>query len=286
MEQIEKTEEKIEKETNEEEKVKEEKVKEEKVEVAKEPDRFSMRLEKGFLEHFLKPASTITDEGGLTVDENGILIRVIDPANVCMVSVSLKHEGIEEYSSGKGKIGLPVERMLKLLGSAKKDDEILVEYLPERNRIRMAFGNLRYDVALLSLDTINKEPKVPKIELPVKTTMDGKEFRRVVMSANKISDCITFKANADGIIIESTGETSDMSFRMEKEDMIDFSISSDAREVKSSFSLDYMDDISKIMAERGEITMRFGTDYPCMLVGTFADGHGTVEYLLAPRIEE
>jgi len=286
MERIEKTEEKIEKETNEEEKVEEEKVEEENVKEEKEPDRFSMRIEKGFLEHFLKPVSTITDEGGLTVDENGITMRVVDPANVCMVSVSLKNEGIEEYSYGKGKIGLPVERMLKLLGSAKKDDEILVEYLPERNRIRMAFGNLRYDVALLDLDGIKKEPKMPKIEVPVKTMMEGKEFRRVVMSANKISDCITFKANADGIIIESEGETSDMLFEMEKEDMIDFSISSDAREVKSSFSLDYMEDLSKIMAESDEITMRFGADYPCMLVGTFADGHGTVEYLLAPRIED
>jgi len=281
MEQMEKTEEKIEKETNEEEKVEEEKVEEE-----KELNHFRMRLEKGVLEHFLKPVSTITDEGALRIDENGIMMRVVDPANVCMVTVSLKNEGIEEYLSGKGKIGLPVERLLKLLGSATKDDEILVKYLPERNRIRMAFKNLRYDVALLDLDAMRKEPKAPKIEVPVKATMDSKEFRRVVMSANKISDRITFKANADGITIESTGETSDMSFRMEKEDIIDFSISPDAREVKSSFSLDYMDGISKAMSDSGNITMRFGKDYPCIVAGTFADGYGTVEYLLAPRIDD
>ena len=215
-----------------------------------------------------------------------MLMRVVDPANVCMVSVLLKNEVIEQYSSGSGKIGLPVERLLKLIGSAGKGDTILVEYLAEKNRLQMTFGNLRYGVALLNLNVIKKDPKVPKIELPVEIVLDGKEFRRVVMSANKVSDYITFKANADGVTIESEGETAGMSFEMEKEEMKEFSISSNAREVESSFSLDYMDDISKVMSDKGEIKMRFGTDYPCILSGTFADGYGTVEYLLAPRVED
>jgi hypothetical protein len=68
--------------------------------------------------------------------------------------------------------------------------------------------------------------------------------------------------------------------------MEEFSISSDSREVKSTFSLDYMDDMSKVISDKGKVTLRFGMDYPCMITGMFADGYGIVEYLLAPRVED
>ena len=254
--------------------------------VEKELDHFKIRIKKDYFEYFLKSVLALTDEGALNINEDGIAAQVVDPANVCMVLVSLKSNGIEEYSSGEGKIGLPFGRISKLLEGIKKDEDILIEYLSAKNKMRIAFENLRYDTALLSLDTIRKDPKIPEIKLPVKITLDSNDFRQVITSAKKINDKITFKANIDGVIIESAGISSDMSFRMEKEDMIDFAISSGIEEEKSSFSLDYLDDISKVMTKSDNISIEFGTNYPCRIEGAFASGYGAVEYLLAPIIED
>ena len=254
--------------------------------IEKEPDQFKMNIKKDYFEYFLKSVLALADEGILNTNEDGIATQIVDPANVCMALVSLKNGGIEEYSFKESKIALPFGRISKLLDGAKKDDGILIEYLPAKNKMRIAFENIRYDTALLSLDAIRKDPKIPEIKLPIKVTLNSNNFRHVITSAKKINDKITFKANIDGIIIESTGISSDMSFRMDKEDMIDFDISSDAKEVKSSFSLDYLENISKVMTKSDNTSIWFGINHPCRIMGTFANGYGTVEYLLAPIIED
>jgi len=249
-------------------------------------DHFKMNIKKDFLDTFLKSVLALIDEGALYINEDGIATQAIDIANVCMALVSLNSGGIEEYSSEEGRIGLPFGRISKLLSSMKKDENVLIEYLPAKNKMRIVSENLRYDTALLSLDAIKKDLKPPEIELPVRITLNSNDFRHAITSAKKISDKITFKANIDGVIIESTGVSSDMSFEMEKDDMVDFDISSDAKEVKSSFSLDYLENISKVMTKSDNTSIWFGINHPCRIMGTFANGYGTVEYLLAPMIED
>ena len=141
-------------------------------------------------------------------------------------------------------------------------------------------------MSVISLDVVRKDPKVPTLELPVKMVMDSKEFRRTIASAEKISDYVKFSGDDDlGVLIESTSDVADMSSKILKDDMTEFDTTSKKKET-SSFSLDYMGDISKVMADKGEVEMWYGTDYPCRVEATFADGYGTIKYLLAPRVED
>ena len=256
---------------------------EEKEEIA--PTRFRLMAKKGIIEDLLKPVVTLSEEAKMEVDADGINIRVVDAANVCMVSISLKKEGNDEYSSDEGTIGLPVKEILRLINNVGKTDDLSLEYLPKMNRIRMTSGRLQYGLGVISLNIIKKAPKVPMIDVPVKMIMDGKEFRRVVASAEKISDYIQFSGDGLGVTIESISDTTDMSSRIQKEDMIEFYTTSEKIE-SSSFSLDYMGNISKVMADKGNVEMWIGTDYPCRVEATFADGNGTIKYLLAPRVED
>ena len=249
------------------------------------PSRFRLMAKKGIIEDLLKPVAALSEEAKMEVNADGIDIRVVDAANVCMVSISLKKEGADEYSSDAGTIGLPVKEILRLINNVGKTDDLSLEYLPEMNRIRMTSGRLQYGLGVISLNIIKKAPKVPMIDVPVKMIMDGKEFRRVVASAEKISDYIQFSGDGLGVTIESISDTTDMSSRIQKEDMIEFYTTSEKIE-SSSFSLDYMGNISKVMADKGNVEMWIGTDYPCRVEATFADGNGTIKYLLAPRVED
>ncbi|MDD1659504.1 MAG: DNA polymerase sliding clamp, partial [Methanomicrobiales archaeon] len=51
------------------------------------------------------------------------------------------------------------------------------------------------------------------------------------------------------------------------------------------FSLDYLKDLGKVMGRAKEVQVALGIDHPVKFSFTFADGKGSVDYLLAPRIE-
>ena len=257
----------------------------------KAPTQFSMTVDGGTLEDMLKSVAFLSDDARVNIDENGINITVVDVANVCMVSVTLKKEGTAMYSSvfddklDKGAIGVNIKELLRFLSGAGKNDNVLVEYKPETNRIQMAFGNLRYDVALLRLNVIKKSPKVPMVELPIKMVLEGKEFRHIVASAEKISDYIGFKTNNLGITAYSESNTTDMSFNILTSDMLESEIdSANKKGVNAVYAIDYMTPISKVMTNKTEMTMKFGDDYPCSIETTFDYGRGEIKYLLAPRI--
>ena len=257
----------------------------------KAPTQFSMTIDKGTLEDLLKPVAFLSDDARVNIDENGVSITVVDTANVCMVSATLKKEGTAMWSSvfadelDEGAIGFDVKEILRFIGSADKESDVLVEYLPGMSRIRVGLGNLRYDLALMSLDVIKKSPKAPEIDLPVRMVLEGKEFRHIVASAEKIGDYIGFRASDLGVTAYSKSETTDMSLNMLKSDMAEYGIdSAEKKDINATYAIEYMTPISKVMANKTEMTMKFGDDYPCSIETTFDYGKGDIKYLLAPRI--
>ena len=53
--------------------------------------------------------------------------------------------------------------------------------------------------------------------------------------------------------------------------------------VRSLFSLDYLDDMTGPMA--GDVTVRVGDEFPVKMHWSYAEGHGEVTMMLAPRIQ-
>jgi proliferating cell nuclear antigen len=49
------------------------------------------------------------------------------------------------------------------------------------------------------------------------------------------------------------------------------------------FSLDYLDDMTGPMA--GDVTVRLGDEFPAKMHWEYAEGHGEVTMMLAPRIQ-
>ena len=244
---------------------------------------FKAEIDVGIIENAVRAASILVDEAKMNINEEGMQIRAVDLANVCMVSVSLKAPAFDYYDASPLALGLNLTRTADLLKSAKKDEHIEMEYLEEKNRIKFVLDKLSYSLALISLDTIKKEPKTPKIDLPVRVVMDGKEFRRAIKAAEKVSDYITFDAKEDGLKIASSGETSEMSLDILKEDLSAFDIEAN---VHSMFDLGYVLDIAKALIGAELVEIRIGDNYPIKIISEFAGGKGEIEYLLAPRVEE
>ena len=94
------------------------------------------------------------------------------------------------------------------INKAKKNESIQIEYLPNTDeigeRVKISFGTLQYDLALINADDLKKEPKIPELNLPVKISMRCTKFRQTISLVNEISDQITFVVSDNKLIAEGT----------------------------------------------------------------------------------
>jgi len=288
------------------------KIKSEK-EVIEEPFQFETKIKKENIEDFLKSLLIFADEGMVTINKNGIETRVVDSSHSFMVTTTLNEGGMFKYSmsdSEKRMVGTPIKMILKLIGKAKKNEAIQIEYLPgttEKDEgIKITFGALQYDLPLIDVDTIEKVPKPPQIIFPIGITMRSRKFRETMALVSEIADEITFTvpANEDKLTVEggnamlkeihqaephilTTIENGDiLKFESVKENKNeDENIRIRKGEIKARFDAEKLNKISKIIAKMGKVTIRTDTDYPCEIEASFANGYGKIKYLLAPRIE-
>jgi len=230
----------------------------------------------------LRPVSTLVDEAKFHITKEGISARAVDPANVAMVSFDLKAGAFESFNATDGEIGVDLTRLNDILGMTSKDDKIELNLNEETRKLEIRTGGLAYTLSLLDPTSIRKEPKVPKLELPAKIVLNGAELKRAVKAAEKVSDHMALGVVDKTFYVEAEGDLDKVRLDIPESSLI--SIQSTGN-VRSLFSLDYLNDLAKSLGKAEKVSIDLGTDYPVNFSFNVAGGNGTVTYLLAPRIE-
>jgi proliferating cell nuclear antigen len=133
------------------------------------------------------------------------------------------------------------------------------------------------------VDTSNlSDPKVPRLELSSAITVSVDELAKGIRAAESISDHITLLATPAYFDLSCEGDTDSSSLRLGASDVIELNVTS---ETSSMFPLDYFANIIKAIPSGTAVKIGLDNDYPVKLIFALADGNATVEYLLAPRIE-
>ena len=231
----------------------------------------------------LDSVSVLVDECKIHLNEDGISIRAVDPANVGMVDLSLVATAFESYEADGGLIGVNLTRLEDIAGMADSGQLIELELDEETRKLHIQIDGLEYTLALIDPDSIRQEPDIPDLDLPAEVVIEGKDIDRAVKAADMVSDHIALgvDANADQFYVQAAGDTDDVHLELDEGDLIDLQ-SGDA---ESLFSLDYLKDMNKAIANDGEVTMELGEEFPVKLHFEIAEGNGHVTFMLAPRIQ-
>jgi proliferating cell nuclear antigen len=222
----------------------------------------------------------LVNECKIHLDEGGLRIAAVDPANVGMVSLDLDAPAFEAYDAHGGTIGVDLERLGDVVGMADSGDLVHLRLDAETRKLHIDVGGLSYTLALIDPDSIRQEPDIPELDLPATVRVPAGDIERGVTAADLCSDHITFAADADAFRIEAEGDTDDVTVTVPSEECQRHETS---ESVRSLFSLDYLDDMTGPMA--GDVTVRLGDEFPVKLMWEFAEGHGEVTFALAPRIQ-
>lgn len=243
---------------------------------------FHSEINAGLLKSAVETVSVLVDECKVHLDEEGLNIKAVDPANVGMVELRVPADSWESYSADGETIGLNLARFKDIIGMANKSDLIELDLDEETHKLRIEFEGLRYTLSLIDPDSIHQEPNVPDLDLPAEVVVAGEEIKRGVKAADMVSDHMVFGVDEDVFYMKAEGDTDDVRLDLGRDDVISIEMEDEAR---SLFSLDYLESMSKAIPGDAPVSMEIGVDYPVKMYFDISDGRGEVTYLLAPRIE-
>ncbi|SEA19714.1 proliferating cell antigen [Haloplanus vescus] len=231
----------------------------------------------------LDSVSVLVDECKMRLNEDGLSIRAVDPANVGMVDLSLDAGAFESYEADGGVIGVNLARLEDIAGMGNAGDLVHLELDEETRKLHIRIDGLSYTLALIDPDSIRQEPDIPDLDLPAEIVVEGNQLDRGITAADMVSDHINLRVDesAETFHIEAEGDTDDVDFEMGTDDLIRL----DAGPADSLFSLDYLKDMNKAIPGDAEVTIELGEEFPVKLHYDFAEGMGNVTFMLAPRIQ-
>ncbi|MFC4405067.1 DNA polymerase sliding clamp [Haloarchaeobius iranensis] len=231
----------------------------------------------------LDSVSVLVDECKVHLDEDGIEIRAVDPANVGMVDLRLSAEAFESYEADGGVIGVNLSRLEDIAGMADSGQLVELELDEETRKLHIQIDGLEYTLALIDPDSIRQEPDIPDLDLSAEVVIEGKDINRAVKASDMVSDHIALGVDASDELfyVDAEGDTDDVHLELTTEQLIDLQ----AGDARSLFSLDYLKDMNKAIPADAEVTLELGEEFPLKIKFPIAEGQGSVLFVLAPRIQ-
>lgn len=257
-------------------------------------------------------ATTIVDEARLHVDEDGLTITAVDPANVALIDLHAPASGFEDYEvDGEHVVGLNLDRFTDAINWARKrggdGDPVAVELLDDPVRLRVTVTREDQSVRRVSewftLDPakIREEPETPDITLPNYATPSVRALRDAVTAVDAHHDRVYVSRDETDLLLATTpdGDTTptdsdDNEFSTDVQDAVRFlntawdTRDEDAQEADSSlFSLDYLTDIAQSLktAKADRVTIKWADEFPTRLAFEYEDWGFSGHFMLAPRIQ-
>jgi len=247
---------------------------------------FEAIIAKSELESFTNPLSTLVDECKLNLGEDGLAVKAVDPANVAMVGCDLDAGAFESYEADGGVIGINLSRFEDVVGMADSGDLVYLELDEETRKLHIQIEGMEYTLALIDPDSIRAERELPDLDLPATIVLEGRDINRGVKASDMVSDHIRLRvgetdAGDDAFVIEAQGDTDDVIVELARDDLIDLTVG----DASSLFSLDYLKDMDKAIDADAEVTVELGEEFPVKLFHEIAEGQGSCQYMLSPRIQ-
>ena len=231
----------------------------------------------------LDSVSVLVDECKIRLEDEGLTIRAVDPANVGMVDLTLDAASFESYETDGGVIGVNLSRLEEFVGMADSGQLVQLELEEETRKLHVQIEGLEGTLALIDPESIRQEPDLPDLDLPANIVVEGADIARAVTAADMVSDHIALGVDGDDetFYVDAEGDTDDVHLELTRDDLIDLT----AGGARSLFSLDYLQDMNKAIPSDAEVSMELGEEFPVKLHFDIAEGNGNVTYMLAPRIQ-
>lgn len=219
--------------------------------------------------------SELVTEAKIRVNEFGLSIIAIDPANVAMVGFKLPKSSFSQFESTDEILGVNLDNLKQILKRCSSGSSLILEKenmleIQIQDRIKRNFS--------LSLIEIESEDKdIPNLEYSSLVEISSIDFIASIEDCSVVSDACSFIIENSRFVIEARGLNSARSEFSGDEAKIE------AENCKAKYSLEYLGKFIKGSKLCEKTILRFANDHPLRM--DLRTDSMELSFILAPRVE-
>ncbi len=224
--------------------------------------------------------SELVTEVRLKVNEFGMSISAMDPANVAMVGFKLPKSAFSKFETGNEVLGINLDNLKQILKRCGSGSSLVLEKKENRLEIKIQDRIKRnFTLSLIDIESeeIDFDSKVSNMEFSSTIELNSVDIIPSIEDCAIVADACAFIVENEKFIIEAKGLNSARSEFSGDEAKIN------AENCKSKYSLEYLQKFMKGSKLCEKTVLQFANDHP-LKIGLKTE-HMELNFILAPRIE-
>jgi proliferating cell nuclear antigen len=223
--------------------------------------------------------AALIDEGTFEFDDNGMVLKAMDPSQIAMVDFTMPKSAFKAYEVGeKQSIGIDFSELSRVMRRAHPEDTVTLEL--KGNKLEVIYDGKTQRKFLLPLIDATAHPNKPKIEFDVVGKIPANDIKDVLADVELVSNYVVFEADDKKIVISSESESGKAEVTLPKDALLELKVTQPAR---AMFPLEYLKNMTRNTDVSTVIEINLKKDNPMQMEYTI--GEGKIVYFLAPRIE-
>ncbi len=222
--------------------------------------------------------SELVLEVRLKVNEEGLSITAIDPANVAMISFKLPNTAFSEWQVENSEIlGVSLESLKAVLRRVKAKS-ILSMSKVENNLVIQIQDKINKEFNLTLIEIESEDKKLPSLDFSTKIEMSSLDFLEAIEDCAVVADSCSFVSEPEKFVIQARGSLNSFKSEFSSDE-----INIQAQDSASKYSLEYLQKMIKATKLTDKIVINFSNDYPLKM--EFNTPLMELSFILAPRVE-
>lgn len=224
--------------------------------------------------------SELVIEVRIKVNEFGMSITAMDPANVSMVGFKLPKSAFSRFESGPEVLGVNLENLKKILKRCGTKSSLILEKqgnlldIKIEDRVRR---NFKLSLIEIESEDIDFDVKIERMEFSSRVELSSEDFIASIEDCAVVAEACSFIIKDGKFIIEAKNLNSARSEFSGDEANIQ------AEDCKARYSLEYLQKFLKGAKIVDKTILYFADDHPLKVL--FKTEHMLLGFILAPRIE-
>jgi proliferating cell nuclear antigen PCNA len=225
----------------------------------------------------------LVSEVSMTLDEMGLRIISMDPANVALISLEMRKSEFVEYDvTEPTEIGVKLTDLKQVLGRATdKVTTLTIEYLDSKLLVTLAGKNgKKKEFKLSSINTDDmKKTKIPDLKFAADIMLDNSALKEAIADVEIVAESMGFNVANKKFSVAGAGDINSVKSEVEGTVRCD-----DDVVVQSKYSIEYLNKFTASKVSKN-VKVSFSKDYPLRMIYLNDKGTICMMGILAPRIE-
>lgn len=240
------------------------------------------RIEKRDLQQILD-SLFLADEAMVHISKKGLKSRVVDEANVGKAQMEIRPDCFTEFEAQSMTLGLNLDLCRDVIKKADSDEILTLKTVENHSTLEIIIGNQESYISLFNSETMTPAGSIPVHDPNLIATLDAKDFKGAVDAASMFADSMRFRWSGEErkMYLEARSDDNRTQKVLTEEDILQL----ESGEADSEFGLYYMSGIAKALDGTSAIQVGLSVQRPMEAKFQLANGHGEVQYFVAPRVE-